>query len=340
MVALVRSRALTGYQALVSELGGDPQALLARFHIANTALDDEEAFISYPDVIRLLQVTADDLACADFGLLLATRQRIPFLGPLALIAQNANTVAEAFASVNPYLHYYSPAMSFAVEIDHAAQRGTITFTLDVAGCSQRNQVTELTLGIVLNILQVLTGRRIHPNHVLMRHVPNASERRYREWFGCPVLFGQKVNAIVIGSDVLTLPIERSKPELKRMAESYIENIIGRRSLNLVGQVSALIERLLGGPTCTLKQIATHICLHERTLQSKLMAEGLSFSILLDRVRRQRAEEYLAQKTMPISQIASLLGYAEQSAFNKACRRWLGTTPKAVRRGIIDNEASV
>src|SRR5471032_2548445 len=105
MVALVRSRSLTGYQALVRELGADPQPLLARFRIDDAALDDEEAFISYADMIRLLQATAADLPCPDFGLRLAARQSIPFLGPLALIAQNANTVAEAFTSVNQYLHY-------------------------------------------------------------------------------------------------------------------------------------------------------------------------------------------------------------------------------------------
>jgi len=333
MTALVRSRSLTGYRALVRELGGDPQPLLARFQIDEAALEDEEAFISYPDVIRLLQATAADLSCADFGLLLATRQRIPFLGPLALIAQNANTVAEAFTSVNRYLHYYSPVMSFAIEAGDAPHLKAITCAIDVTSCPQRNQVTELTLGIVRNILQTLTGRRIHPDHVLMRHTPSSPERRYREWFGCPVLFGQQVNAVVINADVLARPIEQSKPELKRMAETYIENIIGRRSMDVVGQVSALIERLLGTPTCTLKQIAAHIYLHERTLQSKLMAEGLSFSILLDRIRRQRAEEYLAQKAMPMHQIANLLGYAEQSSFNKSCQRWFGTTPKAVRNEI-------
>ena len=76
MTALVRSRSLTGYRALVRELGGDPQPLLARFQIDEAALEDEEAFISYPDVIRLLQATAADLSCADFGLLLATRQSL------------------------------------------------------------------------------------------------------------------------------------------------------------------------------------------------------------------------------------------------------------------------
>jgi AraC-like DNA-binding protein len=101
--------------------------------------------------------------------------------------------------------------------------------------------------------------------------------------------------VAFNSEVLTLPIVRAKPELRRMAESYIENIIGRRSMDAACQVYALIERLLGGPTCTLKQIAAHIRVHERTQQSKLKAEGLSSSILVDRLHHQRSKKYLAQK---------------------------------------------
>src|SRR5471032_2334655 len=96
MVALVRSRSLTGYQALVRELGADPQPLLARFRIDDAALDDEEAFISYADMIRLLQATAADLPCPDFGLRLGGRQSLPLLGRPALGEGKANAVAEAF----------------------------------------------------------------------------------------------------------------------------------------------------------------------------------------------------------------------------------------------------
>jgi AraC-like DNA-binding protein len=119
-----------------------------------------------------------------------------------------------------------------------------------------------------------------------------------------------------------------------MAESFIEGIIGQQSMDVVGQVTALIERLLATQACTLKQVAAHVCMHERTLQARLMEEGLSFFLLADRVRRQRAEIYLAQKGMPMSQVAGLLGFAEQSSFNKACKRWFGVTPRSFREQCL------
>ncbi|MBK5356104.1 AraC family transcriptional regulator [Pseudomonas sp. TH41] len=334
MQVMVRSASLTGYRALVSELGGDPLPLLALFQIAPATLDDDEGMVPYSNAIRLLQATAECLQCADFGLQLAARQGLQVLGPLAIIGQDARTVGEAFGVIGRYLHYHSPALRIAVEADDTPELRRIAFTIDVEGCPQRNQAIELTLGVVCNVLKMLSGETVRPTRVLMRHAPSLPERRYRDWFGCEVRFREAVNALQIHADVLALQIDPSQPGLIRMAQSYVESIIGQRPMSLAGQVGALIERLLDTNTCNLKQVAAHVCMHERTLQGHLMAEGLSFSILVDRVRRQRAEEYLAQKGMPMAQITGLLGYAEQSSFNKACQRWFGATPKAVRATIL------
>jgi AraC-like DNA-binding protein len=40
--------------------------------------------------------------------------------------------------------------------------------------------------------------------------------------------------------------------------------------------------------------------------------------------------------MPMSQVAGLLGYSEQSVFNRACRRWFDDTPRTVRRKLLDS----
>ncbi len=332
MSPLVRSQSLTDYISLVRELGGDPLPLLARFHINSATLDDEHAVVPYGNAIRLLEATADALSCPDLGLRMAQYQGLQILGPLALIGQNASTVADSFAEIGRYLHFHSPALHVRIDNETAPQLRRITHDIDVTGCPKRSQVMELTLGVTRNILQLLTGGKVRLDHVLFRHQPGASERRYRECFDCAVRFGQSVDAVVIDAALLRRPVDQSRPELKRMAQAYIEGIIGQRPLDLTGQVSALIERLLDTQMCTLKQVAAHLCMHERTLQERLMADGLSFFQLMDRVRRQRAERYLAQKGMPMSQIAGLLGFAEQSSFNKACKRWFGVTPKMQRSG--------
>ncbi|NRR31086.1 helix-turn-helix domain-containing protein [Oxalobacteraceae bacterium] len=49
-----------------------------------------------------------------------------------------------------------------------------------------------------------------------------------------------------------------------------------------------------------------------------------------RVRRRRAEKFLSHPAIPLAQVASLLGYTEQSSFIRGCKRWFATTPQVYR----------
>jgi AraC-like DNA-binding protein len=54
------------------------------------------------------------------------------------------------------------------------------------------------------------------------------------------------------------------------------------------------------------------------------------AVVIDRERRAQAERYLAEPGLHLGQIAGLLGYTEQSALNRSCRRWFGKTPRQYR----------
>ena len=89
MGSLIRASAMRGYPELVRELGGDPAAFLARFDIPAGAEHQEDAFISFASLTRMLEATAEELGCPDFGLRLSGRQGLDILGPIAVIARNA-----------------------------------------------------------------------------------------------------------------------------------------------------------------------------------------------------------------------------------------------------------
>jgi len=71
-------------------------------------------------------------------------------------------------------------------------------------------------------------------------------------------------------------------------------------------------------------------MHPRTLQRRLADEGTVLEDLRDAVRRELAERYLAEPGMPLLRIAELLGYSEASALTRACNRWFGMSPRALR----------
>ncbi|MFC3606700.1 helix-turn-helix transcriptional regulator [Stutzerimonas tarimensis] len=96
--------------------------------------------------------------------------------------------------------------------------------------------------------------------------------------------------------------------------------------------SALVE-LLDEGTASLESLAERLRLPSWTLQRRLGEHGLTFTLLLDQVRRERALLYLRQRGVSLSEMALLLGYSELSAFSRAFRRWFGMSPLQWRRRL-------
>ena len=69
---------------------------------------------------------------------------------------------------------------------------------------------------------------------------------------------------------------------------------------------------------------------ERTLARRLSAGGASFRELLDSVRKDLGLGYMDESRYPITDVAYLLGFSDQSNFARSFRRWTGQAPSMYR----------
>ena len=81
----------------------------------------------------------------------------------------------------------------------------------------------------------------------------------------------------------------------------------------------------------LGDVARKVALSSRTLQRRLKDQGLDFKKLVDDTRHRFSLNYLKDPQHTMTEIAYLLGYSEVSAFNRAFKRWTGSTPVSHRR---------
>jgi AraC-like DNA-binding protein len=95
-------------------------------------------------------------------------------------------------------------------------------------------------------------------------------------------------------------------------------------------VAERARQLLPIGQCSVEAIADQLAMHPRTLQRRLATEGMSCQDVIDRERRTLAARYLGEPRLHLGQVAGLLGYTEQSALNRSCRRWFGKTPREYR----------
>ena len=86
MGSLIRATNLWGYGDLMRELGADPRPFLKRFDFPPDIEGQQEAFVPYGPVTRLLEASAAELGCPDFGLRLSRWQGLDILGPVAVLS--------------------------------------------------------------------------------------------------------------------------------------------------------------------------------------------------------------------------------------------------------------
>lgn len=333
MNSLIRSSPLAAYPELVRDLGGDPESLLQRLHIPLELVGQEDGFLPFASLNGLYEASAKTLHCPDFGLRLAGRQGLDILGPVAVIARNAESVSSGIQALARYMHIHSPALRVGI-VPHDAHAFRLTLEIAEPNLHLVSQITENSVGIGLQILKLLGGSFVRPLSVSFSHPHIADEQVYRDFFGCPVLFSQPDNGFLLPVSILAKKIEAADPEVNRIAVAYLESQATFDTVSIVDHVTQLIRRLLPTGECRIDTVAEQLCLHTRTLQRRLAAYDLRFEDVLDRERRLLAERYLAQSGLYLGQISGLLGYAEQSAFNRSCRRWFGKTPRAIRAGAL------
>lgn len=334
MSSLIRATNLLGFSDLVRELGGDPDGLRRKHGIQPGIEQVEDAFVSYAALARLIAQAADELDCPDFGLRLSAWQGIDILGPVAVIARNSDTVLDAFVSIGRYLHLHSPALHLTVAGpgEPGFRRGSVTFhfAIEERGLPYLPQSYELSLANGNRIGRLLGGDDMRPRAVAFPHDRIGPQSAYDETFNAPVLFGQHWCGFEIDDRFAQRPVDRADPETRRIVAGYLDTSFGEGE-ELAPHVSTLVRRLLPTGTCSADAVARHLGVHARTMQRHLADEDTSFAAILDRERKLQAARLLGNPGFQLGQIAGILGYTEQSTFNRSFRRWYGMTPRAFRQ---------
>lgn len=335
MTTMLRSAALFDYRDLVASLGGRPDQLLRKYHISPKCITAADGLVPLHSFVHLLEDTARQLDCSNFGLRLAAIQDVSFLGPLAVGMRNTETLAEAMRFIARYLFIHSPGISLTIIDESKKGRGLaeVRFAMTLPNIPVTRQVHDLGLGNTHQIMKFLAGDKYRPVEVEVPHRPIAATKDYLRFFGAPIRTDQSFARIIVRQACLKMPMQSADPLVRQMTEHYLTSLYPVPGQSLVPRVKAAIRGVLATQGASKTAISEALAMHPRTLCKRLFEESTTFERLRDDVRKEAAERYLKTTQMPLSQIVGLLGLSEQAVLTRLCRRWFGETPSAIREAL-------
>lgn len=324
MPALIRMRALNGFEATVSQLGGDPAPLLASVGLRPADLQDPNRWMTLRGHLRLLELASRRLREPAFGVALARARELAYLGPLLLMAQHSETVGAALHNISRYIGFQNTSHRTAFDIGPRTCVRTFEMPRDLRRLG--DQFVEASLVSTQRLVSHLIGEDAPVLWYSVRHPPLRAAERYASELGVPIRFEQDLDAVVFERSVAGRAIPNRDPNMKQFVMDYLDERFIPAEHEVVSATRNLIEALIPSGRANVETVAERLALHPRTLQRRLTEHGLSFSRLLEEQRKAMAERLLKEGNLPLGNVAGFLGYAEQSAFNHAFERWHGTAP--------------
>ena len=339
MAGLIRSACLTNYAEVARKAGLDPVRMLASCHLPQRCLQDGDLKIPIDAVRELLEASAERSGAEAFGLLMAETRRLSNMGPVGLLVREQPTLRLALEAL---VHYGRPLNeALFLTLEETGDVVVLREELIVGHGRPIRQSTELAIGVAFRMLCTFLGPDWKPRRVCFAHDAPKDRSVHERVFGRCVEFGHDFNGIVCARRDLEVPNPNADPELARYARRLVDTDLGRAPPDTAGRVRDLVVTLLGTGHCTIERVAQHLGVDRRTVHRHLAGAGRTFSDIVDDVRRELAERYLAQDHRALSEVASLLGFSEPSGFSRWYRRQFNRPPShgQARRGRAIRKAT-
>lgn len=318
--------------------GLDVPRLFAAAGIDMALLQQADARFDAEDISRLWELAVAWSGNAALGMDRELTSRHVNFDLVAYVMLASPTLKAGLESFARYLAVISDAATFELEPHgsrgHWLVLGHIGNTRPVP--RQRQEYGLLALA---TLCRWITRREVRPLAAEFIFPEPVNAQPYLRAFDCPLRFGQPATRLLLDNTDLEARLPSSDPVLFDMHQRAIEARLVRLGNARVGhRVSeAIIRRLhLGEPR--REDIANGLAMADRTLQRRLHAEQTSFQQLLDDARRDLARKYLAEPRYALAQVADLLGFADQSNFFRAHKRWFGVSPGQYRARLLGAQA--
>lgn len=308
-------------------------ALLKQANLTVQQIRDPQARIHSADQLRFLNLVAEELKDDLLGFHLAQQPDLREFGLLYYVLASSDTLGEALRRGERYSGIANEGL-----VQKCNGGNNLDISLHYVGISRRDDrhQAEFWATAMVRVCRQLTGSRLRPRRLRLVHRRAKTPPGFAAFFGNAVEFGAPVDELKFARESGRMPVTSADPYLNKLLLRYCDEALAhrvpQRGTFRVAVENAIVPLLPHGPVRS-DDIARRLGVSARTLARRLTEEGLAYRDVLQQLRRDLANRYLADPDLAISRIAWLLGYHDVAAFSHAFKRWTGKAPRELRRRI-------
>jgi AraC-like DNA-binding protein len=326
--ATIRAAALGGLDCILARKGIRLASLCERLEIDPAHLRDGESRLPVGHFVELLELAAAQAKDDALGLRLCSRQPLSVLGAIADIYLRSPDCLTAIQAGISSMSLHQEGATLEVTID--GRHAVCAYAVRSPYLIDCRQDAELAIARMLRFGRAIARQpQWVPTAVYFEHPPPHNVAEHRRVFGAPIYFSQSCNGLVFPKVLLQRPVKGGTRSSSRWPLPV--HTPKPLSIDLPDQMRRHITRVIRHGRTSINECAAAFGWHVRTFQRRLKAAGVTYDELLETTRHDLAVHYLKQRHLSLTEIGSLLGYAELSTFSRAFRRWSGCSPQAYRR---------
>ncbi len=321
-LALLRVRYAIAFLRGLEEKGIDGRALWREAGLAETLLEDPEAWMPVRDLCAFLEVAVHRTGYETLGLdagIAPRRQHSEFSLKLLL----SPTLYETLSSICSSAHEEDTSANWRLVRD----RSTVWMQSEHRGepSEGARQIGYFRYACLLEIVRFAADETWLPTRVDFQSGRCGSALKSKLLDGVEVQFNRPQMQFSIPPLLLSRPLHNI-PDAPVGLSHYTASIDSFESALLE---VVRYQMLSGKPQ--LDDAAHRLGLSRRTLQRRLAEQNVTYQRLLQHVRMETAKEWLSEAEYSVTDIASRLGYGKVTNFSRAFRKGFGTTPREYRQ---------
>ncbi|MEE2731260.1 MAG: helix-turn-helix domain-containing protein [Pseudomonadota bacterium] len=252
------------------------------------------------------------------------------LGVYYFLSMTAKDVSQVMDSVSKFLPLSFDFIRLEMETDEECLRTVFRYQ----GPRPHRHVIEYMTAYWYSVADQMTFNTNNvPRTLYLQNEQCCEDAVVNEIFqSTKLLFNQSEDRFDLRLDSLSYHSNLTDQNLFNLSESRAVHLLMqlRSEDRIAREICTHVTQMLIDGAPGINEVAKRMNCSGRTLQRRLAERNLSYQMLLDYVRKDMAIELLCKTTLPITQIASRTGFADDSTFHRAFRRWTGLSPGSYR----------